>query len=139
MDGYGYQWMDCDATGNNCQAITGATYQTYTLQASDVGSTIIVVEEAWNNAAGFGYPAVSAPTTVVNAPTPTPHTDANTDADADTNADANTPADADADEASQHRAARDQGHREGQQEANRDPGELERHGTDDVQVPVGHL
>ena len=39
--GFGYVWEDCDSSGNNCTAITGASSNSYTLQASDVGDTII--------------------------------------------------------------------------------------------------
>jgi hypothetical protein len=49
---YAYQWQDCDAYGNGCVDITGATGQTYALTASDVGHTIVVVETA-KNAAGM--------------------------------------------------------------------------------------
>jgi hypothetical protein len=61
---FGYQWEDCDSSGNACSAITGATAQTYTLAAADVGSTIRVVEAA-SNAAGAGSPASSVHTAVV--------------------------------------------------------------------------
>jgi len=64
---YSYQWQDCDSVGNNCSAIAGATSQTYTLSASDVGHTIRVQESA-TNAGGTGGPVASAPTTVVTAP-----------------------------------------------------------------------
>ena len=64
---YSYQWQDCDSAGNNCSAITGATSQTYTLTASDVGHTIRVQESA-TNAGGTGGPVASAPTTLVTAP-----------------------------------------------------------------------
>jgi hypothetical protein len=63
---FAYQWERCDAFGNNCQAITGATAQTYTLTAADVGSTIRVQEIA-SNSDGAGTPAVSASTPVVQA------------------------------------------------------------------------
>src|ERR1019366_8901534 len=64
--GYSYQWEDCDSSGGNCQAITGATGQTYTLAAADVGSTIRVFETA-SNASGAGSPATSSATTAVQA------------------------------------------------------------------------
>jgi hypothetical protein len=41
---YLYQWEDCDSTGSNCSLISGATAQTYTPTASDVGDTIRVQE-----------------------------------------------------------------------------------------------
>jgi large repetitive protein len=55
-----YAWEDCDGSGNNCVAITGATSSSYTLQASDVGSTIVVVVTGSNDG-GQGV-AYSAPT-----------------------------------------------------------------------------
>ena len=66
---FAYQWQDCDGSGNNCQAIPGATAQTYVLTASDVGHTIRVQESA-TNAAGTGGPVSSAATGVVQGTTP---------------------------------------------------------------------
>jgi hypothetical protein len=63
---YSYQWADCDSSGQNCSPIQGATAQTYTLTAGDVGSTI-VVEETASNASGNSAPALSSPTPVVTA------------------------------------------------------------------------
>jgi len=63
---YSYQWEDCDSAGNNCSAITGATTQTYTLTATDVGHTVRVSETA-SNTAGPGSPAISPATGVVKA------------------------------------------------------------------------
>jgi hypothetical protein len=65
---YAYQWQDCDGSGNNCKSIAGATGQTYTLGAGDVGSTIRLVETA-SNADSSSVPASSLPTGVVSAPT----------------------------------------------------------------------
>ena len=48
---YTYQWQRCDAAGNNCQDIPGATHSTYTPTAADVGGTVRVVVTA-TNAAG---------------------------------------------------------------------------------------
>jgi hypothetical protein len=64
--GYSYQWEDCDSAGTDCAAIGGATNQTYTLGASDVGATIRVVETA-RNTGGAGSPAPSNATTTVSA------------------------------------------------------------------------
>ena len=47
------------AGANNCSAITGATSQTYTLTAADVGHTIRVQETA-SNAGGSSSPATSS-------------------------------------------------------------------------------
>ena len=64
--GYAYQWEDCDSSGGNCAAISGATSQTYTLSSADVGHTIVVQETA-SNAGGSSSPASSAATGVVVA------------------------------------------------------------------------
>ena len=48
---FSYQWQRCDAAGNNCTDIAGATDPTYTLGAGDVGSTVRVVVTG-DNAAG---------------------------------------------------------------------------------------
>ena len=63
---YSYQWSDCNAAGNRCSAIAGATRQSYTLVAGDVGHTIEVEETAVNNV-GDSDPAFSAQTAVVAA------------------------------------------------------------------------
>jgi hypothetical protein len=63
---YSYQWERCNAAGSNCQAIAGASGQSYTLTAADLGS-IIRVAEAASNAEGSSAPATSAPTAVVQA------------------------------------------------------------------------
>jgi hypothetical protein len=42
--GRSYQWKRCDTTGNNCVVLSGATYNTYTPVAADVGKTLRVVE-----------------------------------------------------------------------------------------------
>jgi hypothetical protein len=65
--GFGYQWSDCDASGDNCTAIGSATASTYVLQAGDVGHTIRVAETA-SNAGGSSAAAPSAPTAVVSPP-----------------------------------------------------------------------
>jgi hypothetical protein len=64
---YTYQWVDCDGYGHVCTLIPGATAQTYTLAAGDVGHTIRVEETAANAAGSNGY-ANSAPTAIVSAP-----------------------------------------------------------------------
>ena len=67
---YTHQWEDCDPSGQSCSPISGATGQTYTLTAVDVGETIRVQEVA-SNAGGAGQPARSAPTAMVaSAPGP---------------------------------------------------------------------
>ncbi len=60
------QWEDCNSAGSGCTVISGATGQTYTLAAGDVGHSIVVRETA-TNATGPTI-ASSAPTAVVTAP-----------------------------------------------------------------------
>jgi len=43
-----YQWQSCDANGNNCRNISGATGQTYKLLSSDAGATLRVQVTAKN-------------------------------------------------------------------------------------------
>jgi hypothetical protein len=61
---YTYQWLDCNAAGAGCTAIAGASAQTYTLTATDIGDTLRVDEWA-TDAGGSGGPATSAATPVV--------------------------------------------------------------------------
>ncbi|MEA2133751.1 MAG: large repetitive protein [Solirubrobacteraceae bacterium] len=56
-----YQWQRCDATGANCLDVPGATDQTYTLGAGDLGSTMVVVVTAHNGADTASTSAASAP------------------------------------------------------------------------------
>ena len=68
---YAYQWQGCNALGEGCLSVGGATAQSYTLAASDVGGTMRVVVTASN--AGGSTPASSAATAaVVPAPPPPP-------------------------------------------------------------------
>ena len=70
---YAYSWWDCDSSGGSCVEIAGATGQTYSLTANDVGHTIRASVAALN-AAGGGTPATSEATSVVLAtwfPSPT--------------------------------------------------------------------
>jgi hypothetical protein len=64
------QWEDCSSAGAACTPISGATGQTYTLAAGDVGHTIVVQESA-TNATGPTV-ASSAPTAVVTGPSADP-------------------------------------------------------------------
>ena len=63
---YSYEWLRCDSTGASCTAIAGATAQTYTLTAADVGGELVVLETA-TNAGGSGT-AYSALTPVITTP-----------------------------------------------------------------------
>jgi hypothetical protein len=65
--GYAYLWQQCDATGNNCKAITGAASTTYVARAEDVGHTIRVQETA-SNSFGPGAGAMSNATAAVSSP-----------------------------------------------------------------------
>jgi hypothetical protein len=62
---YEYSWSRCDANGNSCSAITGATSKTYELQDADVGKTLRVSVTA-SNPDGANV-STSAPTAVVSA------------------------------------------------------------------------
>jgi len=66
--GYGYQWLRC--SGASCEAIPGATQQTYSVTAEDIGQTL-AVEETASNATGASQPARSAATATVVPPEPT--------------------------------------------------------------------
>jgi hypothetical protein len=61
-----YQWQKCDANGANCADISGATAQSYTLAAADVGNKVLAIVTA-SNTAGSAAKA-SAVTGVVAAP-----------------------------------------------------------------------
>ncbi len=63
-----YQWQDCDSAGSGCANIAGATGQTYTLAASNLGHRIVVVETATNSTGSTA--ASSAATGVVVMPVP---------------------------------------------------------------------
>lgn len=65
---YGYQWESC--AGSACTPIPGATNQSFTPTASEVGHTLFVLEIA-TNTGGSGAPAASGRTDVVNATTAT--------------------------------------------------------------------
>ena len=61
---YTYQWMRCSSAGKECKPISGATEQSYVLEAVDVGHEL-VVEEIAANATGAGKGATSAPSAAV--------------------------------------------------------------------------
>ena len=67
--GYTYQWMRCEALGGSCLPISGATGETYSPVAEDVGHALRVTETA-SNAGGSGSAAESAATAVVVPPVP---------------------------------------------------------------------
>ncbi|MDQ6807066.1 MAG: hypothetical protein M3065_19380, partial [Actinomycetota bacterium] len=63
---FAYRWQRCDAKGNGCTAISGATGQRYTLSGADVSHRIRVREIA-SNAAGTGGAVSSKPTALVSS------------------------------------------------------------------------
>jgi thermitase len=65
---YTYQWKQCDSSGANCSAVSGATGSSYSLSSADVGSTMAVAVTASN--AGGSATAQSAPSGVVAAQPP---------------------------------------------------------------------
>jgi hypothetical protein len=65
---YAYSWQRCDANGNNCAAISGASGQSYTLVADDVGHRLRGAVTA-SNAAGSST-AYSATTPVAGSLAP---------------------------------------------------------------------
>lgn len=71
---YTYQWMRCDATGQGCAAIAGATGTSYTATADDVGHTLSFCVTATNS--GGSATSCSVPTAAVVASHPTPATTA---------------------------------------------------------------
>src|SRR5256885_964392 len=60
------QWLRCEASGDHCQSISGATSDAYMPAMGDVGHTIRVQEIA-SNAAGPSAPATSAQSAIVTA------------------------------------------------------------------------
>jgi hypothetical protein len=65
---YIYQWAQCDASGNGCTSIAGATGPSYLVAAADAGHTLRVTVTAAN--AGGTAPALSAPSPVVSSAPP---------------------------------------------------------------------
>jgi hypothetical protein len=64
-----YRWLRCDAEGNGCEPIDGATGQSYEPVAADIGGTL-EVEETAVNAGGASEPALSPPTAKVEPAAP---------------------------------------------------------------------
>ena len=67
VEAYGYQWLDCDVSGQNCTD-TGDSAPSYTLTADDVGDTIRVIVFASNDGGEVG--AISDSTDVVQQSEP---------------------------------------------------------------------
>jgi hypothetical protein len=71
VSSYAYQWLRCDASGNNCSSLAGAVSSSYTSVSGDVGSRLRVSVTASNK--GGSSVATSNPTaTVAPAPVATP-------------------------------------------------------------------
>ncbi|HEY2354600.1 MAG TPA: GH25 family lysozyme [Gaiellaceae bacterium] len=64
-----YQWRQCDAAGENCVDIAGATHEKYTPTSADVGHSLIVRVTAATSTATRN---ASAPATVAVSPAGTP-------------------------------------------------------------------
>ncbi len=67
---YSYQWQGCDASGQNCQAIAGATTATYTLTMADENGAVRVQVTAANPDDPGGVSAFSAPSATVPSSPP---------------------------------------------------------------------
>lgn len=65
VSGYGYAWKRCNASGDNCAPIAGATKQTYKVASTDVGQTLRVTVTAKNSTGSTS--ATSVPTAVVSS------------------------------------------------------------------------
>ncbi len=64
---YSYQWLRCEASGANCQAIAGATGQSYLLTGPDAGHRISVQVIAYNGAGESAPAEPSSPSPVITA------------------------------------------------------------------------
>ena len=64
-----YQWLLCDASGDGCAPIAGATDGIYTAQPSDLGHTLRMSVVA-TNSSGSSEPALSLPSPAVQAALP---------------------------------------------------------------------
>jgi hypothetical protein len=60
-----YRWRRCDSAGGSCSNLSGATGQTYTLVAADIGHSLRIDVTATNSAGSSS--ASSGPTAVVTA------------------------------------------------------------------------
>ncbi len=64
---YSYQWLRCEASGANCQAIAGATGQSYLLTGADAGHRISLQVIAYNGAGESAPAEPSSPSPVITA------------------------------------------------------------------------
>ena len=58
---FSYQWQQCDANGNNCVDISGATGKTYGVRSTDAGRELLVAVKVSNR---FGSTTVESDRTV---------------------------------------------------------------------------
>lgn len=74
---YSYQWERCDAKGNGCSNIGGATSSSYLLQSSDANNSVRVAVTAKNSdgsttaTSDFRAISATAPPTTTTTPAPT--------------------------------------------------------------------
>jgi hypothetical protein len=66
---YSYRWQDCNALGEGCLNVSAATDSSYTLAASNVGSTVRVLVTATNEG---GSTSISSTATALVAAIPPP-------------------------------------------------------------------
>src|ERR1700722_7646944 len=64
---YSYQWLRCESSGANCQAISGAIGQSYLLTGADAGHRISLQVIAYNNAGESAPAEPSSPSPVISA------------------------------------------------------------------------
>ncbi len=69
---YSYQWQECNAFGEGCLSVSGATASSYTLTASDVGQTVRVVVTASNEGSSMSVMSAVTATVVASPPPPVP-------------------------------------------------------------------
>ena len=65
---FGYQWLQCDASGNSCSAIAGAAAASYSPGEADVGHTLRVTVTAANSSGPAS--STSQPSAVVTMASP---------------------------------------------------------------------
>ena len=64
---YSYQWLRCEASGANCQAIAGATGQSYLLTGADAGHRVSLQVIAYNGAGESAPAEPSSPSPLITA------------------------------------------------------------------------
>ena len=64
---YAYQWQRCNASGEECTNVGGATGQTYAPSEEDLGATVRVIVSAINTGGAVGVPSTA--TATISRPT----------------------------------------------------------------------